>query len=141
MKEHPVKALSVRQPWADCIIHHGKDIENRQWRTGFRGRVYIHAAKAWGRDEREAQEQLAAELDWQDIGQPLLGGIIGTVEIVDCVEHSDSWWFAGRYGFVLRDPRPLDFMPCRGALGFFTPDLTPPKSPPESPKAQGEMQL
>ncbi len=136
-----MKALSIRQPWADCIIHHGKDIENRDWRTPFRGRVYVHAAKKWGPDERETQTELESHFDWQDVGQPLLGGIIGTVEIVDCVEYSESWWFMGKYGFVLRDPQPLDFIPCRGSLGFFTPDLTPAKKPPVVATPQRELQL
>lgn len=47
------------------------------------------------------------------------GGIIGVAEIVDCVEASDSPWFFGRYGFVLRNARPVDFIPVKGALGFF----------------------
>ena len=47
------------------------------------------------------------------------GGIVGSVEIVDCVEDSASRWFVGRYGFVLRDPKPLPFVPWKGALGFF----------------------
>ena len=28
-----MKALSIRQPWAWAILHAGKDIENRDWRT------------------------------------------------------------------------------------------------------------
>jgi hypothetical protein len=44
---------------------------------------------------------------------------VGSVEIVDCVTVSDSPWFDGRYGFVLRNPEPLPFRPMRGALGFF----------------------
>jgi len=47
------------------------------------------------------------------------GGIIGSVEIVDCVTESNSRWFMGRYGFVLRDPKPLPFIPWKGQLGFF----------------------
>lgn len=48
------------------------------------------------------------------------GGIVGTVEIVDCVEQSDSPWFFGRYGFVLRNPQVLpEIIPVKGALGFF----------------------
>lgn len=40
-----MKALTVKQPWAGLIIAGGKDIENRTWRTSYRGRVLIHAAK------------------------------------------------------------------------------------------------
>lgn len=39
-------ALSVRQPWAWLILHAGKDIENRTWRTRYRGPLLIHASKA-----------------------------------------------------------------------------------------------
>lgn len=51
------------------------------------------------------------------------GGIVGSVEIVDCVEESDSAWFEGRFGFLLRDPRPLPFLPCKGQLGLFRHDF------------------
>ena len=47
------------------------------------------------------------------------GGIVGAVDIVDCVTESDSDWFSGPYGYVLRDPKPLPFRPVRGQLGFF----------------------
>jgi hypothetical protein len=39
-------ALTVKQPWASAIIYGDKDIENRVWRTGYRGRLLIHAGKA-----------------------------------------------------------------------------------------------
>ena len=38
-----MKALSIKQPWASLIAHGIKDIENRTWKTNFRGRIYIHA--------------------------------------------------------------------------------------------------
>lgn len=47
------------------------------------------------------------------------GGIVGRAEIVDCVESSDSPWFVGPFGFVLRNIEPLPFRPYKGALGFF----------------------
>jgi hypothetical protein len=51
---------------------------------------------------------------------PLLrGGIIGSVNVVDCVRRSKSPWFVGPNGFVLRDPKPLPFVPLKGQLGFF----------------------
>ena len=46
-------ALSIRQPWASLILKAGKDIENRDWPTKFRGRILIHAAKGCTRDEWE----------------------------------------------------------------------------------------
>jgi hypothetical protein len=50
-----------------------------------------------------------------------LGGhIVGQVDIVNCVTESDSTWFQGKYGFVLRNPVAFDKpWPCKGALGLF----------------------
>ena len=40
-----MKALSINQPWAWTILFAGKEVENRTWRTEFRGEFYIHAGK------------------------------------------------------------------------------------------------
>lgn len=134
-----MKALSIRQPWADAIIWHGKDVENRSWPTSYRGPVLIHAAKKWGADERAdlafIEDMTGTKLE--DVDRPLLGGIVGQAEIVDCVSDMDSRWFFGPYGFVLRNAKALPFQPCRGALGFFTPDFTAPEPAPQP--AQGAL--
>jgi len=120
----PLLCLSIRQPWAHMILHHGKDIENRTWPTKVRGRILIHASKGMTRQQYEDAAWFAYECrrvhlaDCWPVDLPR-GGIVGSVEIVDCVQHWDSPWFGGPWGFVLRDPRPLEFTPCRGALGFF----------------------
>lgn len=120
-------ALSIRQPWAWLILNAGKDIENRTWRTNVRGRILIHAAKGCTRGELEgAKTFLYCRV--QPV-QPFLmpaivdelerGGIVGSVEIVDCVSSSKSVWFTGPQGFVLREPQPMPFAPFKGQLGFF----------------------
>lgn len=111
-----VKALSVRQPFAWAIIHGGKDVENRTWHSDFRGPVLIHAALHWHEITPEA---LALRMGIVIPANLPLGGIVGQVEIVDCVTAHDSRWFTGPYGFVLRNPRPLPFTPCHGHLGFY----------------------
>lgn len=118
-----MKALSIRQPWADAIIWHGKDVENRSWPTNFRGPVLIHAGKAWGRDEQSDVEFVEGLSGAVMTKNPNLGGIVGQAEIVDCVTDMDSEWFFGQFGFVLRNAEPLPFRRCRGALGFFTPNF------------------
>lgn len=106
----PNVALSIRQPWCHHILHDGKDVENRDWPTRFRGPVLIHAGKSFdGRPETEVEK-----------GMPR-GGIVGVMEIVDCVNDWPSQWFFGHYGFVIRNARALPFVPCRGMLGFFRP--------------------
>ena len=109
----PNVALSIRQPWAHRILREGKDVENRSWPTRFLGPVLIHAGKGVDREDHDEVMRL---------GLPT-GGIVGVMEIVDCVDHMDSPWFFGPWGFVIRNARPLPFMPCRGALGFFRPVL------------------
>ncbi|HDU8694716.1 TPA: ASCH domain-containing protein, partial [Morganella morganii subsp. morganii] len=40
-----MKAISIRQPWAWLIVNGHKDIENRSWRTKYRGQVLVHASQ------------------------------------------------------------------------------------------------
>lgn len=129
----PQKAISIRQPWAWAIIHAGKDIENRDWATKFRGPVCIHAAKGMTKDEyihanRAIQGAVGAvDQTWLDRWLGVTpapykldhGGIIGVADIVDCVDVSNSKWFFGRFGFVIRNARPVSFIPVKGSLGFF----------------------
>lgn len=116
-----MKALSIRQPWAWLILHGGKDIENRTWPTKLRGRFLIHASKGLTRREYEDVCRYAAERGAAvpAFDQLQRGGIIGSVELVDCVNASASPWYMGQVGFVLANPKPLPFMECKGALGFF----------------------
>ena len=120
-------ALSIRQPWAWLILRGGKDIENRGWPTKFRGRVLVHAPKGCTRAEYEdgvdALWQLCGPvvpaIELPPLDQLERGGLVGSVEIVDCVTSSRSPWFCGRFGFMLRDPKPITFVPWKGQLGFF----------------------
>ena len=124
-----MKALSIRQPWAWLILNAGKDIENRSWATKVRGRILIHASQGMTRAEWENAvydvhavcgvpvETLANGCEFDQLQR---GGIVGTVEIVDCVKGKHSFWHVdGQWGFVLRDPQPLPFRPLKGQLGFF----------------------
>lgn len=120
-------ALSIRQPWAWLILNAGKDIENRDWQTKFRGEIYIHASKGMTQEEYENGMTLLAIVN-PTIEEPTFeslqrGGIVGTVEIVDCVAERDSAWFFGKYGFVLKNAKGAPFIPCRGMPGFFKPNL------------------
>jgi hypothetical protein len=116
-------ALSIRQPWAWLILHGGKDIENRDWPTKFRGRVLVHASKGMTHDEYDSAAIFSfgriGEAKFPTMGALQRGGIVGSVEIVDCVQRSDSHWLVGKHGFVLRNPVALPFAPWKGQLGFF----------------------
>lgn len=134
-----MRALSIRQPYAWLIIRpditdpeercraYGegriKDIENRGWPTKVRGHVLIHAGKSYTRAQHTEYMEIMREE--HDILMPrfedlLLGGIVGAVNIIDCVsEHPSRWKDDAPWGFVLANAGPLPFRPLRGMLGFF----------------------
>lgn len=127
-----MKALTIRQPWAWLIANGFKDIENRSWRTNYRGKFYIHAAKTMSASDKAVALSLYNGFfpdsnvpikDAPDTINLLLGGIIGVAEIVDCVSESDSKWFEGDYGFVIKNAKTLPFTSCIGRLRFFEPEF------------------
>jgi hypothetical protein len=90
-----MKALTVKQPWAHLICTGFKDVENRTWRTNFRGRVLIHAGLDRKLKPDYTREQLNALYPYfTGIGTQAkkYGVIIGSVEIVDCVINHPSIW-------------------------------------------------
>ena len=118
-----MKALSIRQPWAWLIVNGHKDIENRTWRTRERGTILVHASQGMTAQEY-ADVRSFLFLRAMDIDLPYRedlerGGIVGQVDIVDCVAQSASPWYMGAVGFVLANAKPLPFRPLKGALGFF----------------------
>jgi hypothetical protein len=121
-----MKALSIRQPWAWLILHGGKDIENREWPTMYRGPFWIHASSHFTRADYEACALFIAGMrtEWRlpayDILRGRTGGIVGRAELARCVTGSESPWFCGPFGFVIRNPQPTNFIPCKGRLKFFT---------------------
>jgi len=101
-----MKALTIKQPWAQLIVDGIKDIENRTWKTNFRGRVYIHAGAKHpdGFSRHLTENQLKDFHSYVDkevydcyagsnlLGHLTLSAIIGEVEIIDCVLNHTSVW-------------------------------------------------
>lgn len=120
-----MKALSIKQPWAYLIVQGLKDVENRDWATQYRGPLLVHASKYTDDGSIAGAKAIMDRLDipWParaTVPQVMaLGAIVGMVEIVDCVSESDSPWFVGEYGFVLRNPRIIQPIPYKGRLGLY----------------------
>ena len=120
-----MKALSIKQPWAYLICNGFKDVENRDWATQYRGPLLVHSSKYTDDDSIAGAKAIMDRLDipWParaTVPQVMaLGAIVGMVEIVDCVSESDSPWFVGEYGFVLRNPRIIQPIPYKGRLGLY----------------------
>lgn len=132
-------ALSLRQPWAWCVLHLGKTIENRRWDTKYRGDFLIHASKGMTKDEYYGcMDTCTSVVGSAAIGSfPALkalprGGIVGAAKLVDVIPPCEAcasgsrcgknhgWHFPQQYGFVLENIRPSPrFVECKGTLGFF----------------------
>ena len=73
-----MKALSVKQPWASCIIDGGKTVECRTWKTSYRGPLLICSSKG--------------DIDFpEENGLIAPGGMaLGVVELVDIARMTRS---------------------------------------------------
>jgi len=120
-----MKALSIKQPYAELIIQGKKKIELRNWKTYFRGEFLIHAPK---NPDFDAMKRF-------NFNNLSLGGIVGKANLTDVklykseLEHnidrnlhlaSSDW---GKFGFILENPVRLNFIPMKGQLNFFEVDL------------------
>ncbi len=106
-----MKALTIKQPWANEILYCGKDIENRSINWKHRGLTVLHAGAKISSDAYTPG-------GYKD--HVVLGAIIGVVEIIDCVEEHDSPHFDGPFGYVLANPRPLlKPIPYAGQVGLW----------------------
>lgn len=145
-----MKALSIKQPWASLIAHDIKNIENRNWKTKFRGKIYIHASgtpavksgKTWTIYTKEQLDEIHLKHDHLVLKAEFeTSMIIGEVEIVDCVINHDSIWAEkttihienGKmysnekpiYNWVLANAVLYDkpILNVKGKLSFWEPDI------------------
>jgi hypothetical protein len=106
-------------------MNYGKDVENRSWKTNYRGRILVHASKKPDPNYRDIFNKVffpsLTEGEWEEINQEWCGHIVGSVELVDCVQNFKSHWAEkGMWHWVLRDPVPLENpVPVRGSLGLW----------------------
>lgn len=105
-----MKALSVKQPWAELIARGEKTIEVRDWATKHRGPLLIVASKrpnVWA-----------------------TGCAIAVVDLVDCrpMASADEGAALGEHqqgakAWVLENPRRVEPVPVTGRLGVYDVDL------------------
>lgn len=133
----PIKALSIKQPWAELIIDGIKDVENRSWRTNYRGKVYIHASAKQPKYFANvlSGEQLFTFHTYVDkpayscyasvllLGEPWRSSaILGEVEIIDCVQNYPSVWAEPDcWNWILANPVKYDepILNVKGKLSFW----------------------
>jgi hypothetical protein len=115
-----VKALTVWQPWADCIASGAKPIENRTRPFHYRGPLAIHAGL---RRDRHAERWPLVRAAVGDPDVLPTGALVAVADLVDC--HPDTgccrpWGEPGAYHLVLAHVRRLRRpIPARGQLGLW----------------------
>lgn len=134
------RALSVRQPWAWLIVRGYKLFENRDWKPTNPARkwlegcisrhdlgvpILIHAAQGMTADEYDEAFDVAKS---NHITLPPMeamerGGLVGAARAVKWHNERQPMAFSYGSGIALASPKAFELMPCKGALGFFTPKL------------------
>ncbi len=116
-----MKALSIKQPYAELIVNGQKKIEIRKWNTKLRGEFLIHASKS-------ADKGAMKRFGFKELP---LGRIVGKAFLKDVKKYEDKSDFAndknlhlanstyGNYGFILENVKRVKEIECKGALNFW----------------------
>ena len=137
-----MKALSIRQPWASMICSGIKDVENRTWKTNYRGKLLIHSSSF--KCPKDVANMLPLEMSNTLLNEDQYGNIdlanfpssaiIGYVDLADCVEGEyDSIWADGEcVKFVLKNAYMFDkpITGVKGKLNIFDYDIDESQLPP-----------
>ncbi len=126
-----MKALTICEPWATLIAQGVKRIENRTWRTHYRGPLAIHAGKSrshW----RAAAADPTAWLAQYHVPLPsrescAFGSVVAIATLIDVVPLAElpddlrSHPFAeGPWCWILADVRRLEIpIVCKGQLNLW----------------------
>lgn len=116
-----MKALSIKQPWAELILQGRKKIELRKWNTQFRGEFLIHSSKTEDKDSMK-------KFGFKELPT---GFILGKVDLVNVKKYNNNKEFSkdknlhlagrewGDHGFILKNPKRIKKIKHKGNLGFW----------------------
>ncbi len=121
-----LQVLNIAQPWAHCVVHEAKNVENRSQNLKKRGTIAIYASKTVD------QGRFAACLDLYGIAikssEVPLGAIVGIVEVVDVITKEQvtaktKKWYVSKFGYVFENiialKKPIQVSPPKGAVKFW----------------------
>lgn len=142
-----ITVLSVRQPWAWLLCENLKNVENRSWKTNYRGTLYIHAGKSfdldalnWMFDRSLVTHAAALEvfkhfciIPCKEKGgikimknKEEFGAIVGRVDLIDCGRSQSVWAQQDvKYHWTVRHGQHIVPIPMRGQLGLFQSPMPP----------------
>ena len=116
-----MKALTLKQPWAELILKRKKKIELRRWNTHFRGEFLIHSSKI--PDKKNMKKYGFNKLP--------NGFIVGRANLFDVKKYENNKEFNkdknkhlatkkwGKYGFMLKNIKRIKPIPAKGQLNFW----------------------
>lgn len=101
--------LTIKNPWAYLIIRGLKDVENRSWKTNYRGKLLIHTSQSpikFNSFEIFTPDQIKTiQTNNIDFNNLINSAIIGEVELIDCIQNSNSIWAeSGQWHWVMKNP-------------------------------------
>ncbi|PYT71662.1 MAG: hypothetical protein DMG39_12435 [Acidobacteria bacterium] len=118
-----MKALTIRQPWAELILRGRKPFELRTWRTKYRGPLVIHAAAkvdAW--DARHFGLNPEKLITSAFVGFVILSDVRPyTREDARLLKkrRAGYGWFPHNLSWVLKKPRRMSPVKAKGQLSLF----------------------
>lgn len=96
-----MKALTIKQPWAHLICTGVKGVENRTWKSKYRGTILIHSSKFHDKRHRNMSSLFTSEQwavmssymkEYMNCGIWLNSAIIGSVDLISVIDDSSSVW-------------------------------------------------
>ena len=107
-----MKAISIKQPWANLIASGQKTIETREWSTPYRGQILLVSSKI-------------------PKVEPA-GFAVAVADLVDCrvmtkadEDAAQCSIYPNAFAWILQNVRSIEPFPVKGKLGLYEVDITP----------------
>lgn len=107
-----MKAISIKQPWANLIASGQKTIETREWSTPYRGQILLVSSKI-PRIEPA-------------------GCAVAVADLVDCrvmtkadEDAAKCEIYPNAFAWVFQNVRAIEPFPVKGQLGLYEVDVAP----------------
>lgn len=107
-----MKAISIKQPWANLIASGRKNIETREWCTPYRGQILLVSSKLPKIEPA--------------------GFAVAVADLVDCramtkadEDAAQCAIYPNAFAWVLQNIRAIEPFPVKGQLGLYEVNVSP----------------
>lgn len=111
-RQDSMKAISIKQPWANLIASGQKTIETREWSTSYRGQILLVSSKIPKIEPA--------------------GFAVAVADLVDCrvmtkadEDAAQCSIYPNAFAWVLQNVRAIEPFPVKGQLGLYEVDIKP----------------